>query len=66
MAAVVAIGLQGPAKGAAVLAAAMLGCLAIATVARRLVGGYTGDVLGAVQQVAEILILLTLAALLPS
>ena len=64
LAAIVALGLLGPVRGLAAVAAALLGCLAIVAVARRLVGGYTGDVLGAVQQAAEIAILLTLAALL--
>ncbi len=63
LAAIVALALLGPLRGTAVMAAGLLGCLAIAAVARRLVGGYTGDVLGAVQQAAEILCLLTLAAL---
>jgi len=64
LAALIALGLLGPVRGAAAVAAGLLACLAIVAVARRLVGGYTGDVLGAVQQAAEILILLTLAALL--
>lgn len=52
-----------PVSNAMIVGAA--GCLAaaaIATLARRQIGGYTGDVLGAVEQAAEIAILLTLAA----
>jgi adenosylcobinamide-GDP ribazoletransferase len=48
------------------LAAILVGCMAamaIAGMARRLVGGYTGDILGAVQQAAETAILLALAAM---
>ncbi|WP_210414129.1 adenosylcobinamide-GDP ribazoletransferase [Luteithermobacter gelatinilyticus] len=44
---------------AAVLAAGV-GAGLMAEIARRQIAGYTGDVLGAVQQVAEILVLLTL------
>ncbi|QCO02303.1 adenosylcobinamide-GDP ribazoletransferase [Azospirillum argentinense] len=46
---------------AAVLAAA-LAVLAVAWQARRQIGGHTGDVFGAAQQVAETAVLLTLAA----
>lgn len=53
--AVLGLGLGG-ALAAAI--AAVLAALAIATLARRTLGGYTGDVLGAVQQAAEIAILL--------
>jgi adenosylcobinamide-GDP ribazoletransferase len=41
---------------------ATLGGLAVVALARRLIGGYTGDVLGAVEQMAEIGLLLGLAA----
>ncbi|MHA1108434.1 MAG: adenosylcobinamide-GDP ribazoletransferase [Alphaproteobacteria bacterium] len=52
-------------KGAdAALAAAFIGAGAVALLARRQIGGHTGDVLGAAQQMAEIAILLTLAALM--
>jgi adenosylcobinamide-GDP ribazoletransferase len=47
----------------AVLAAAVA-ALAVARLARRQIGGYTGDVLGAAQQAAEIAVLLALAAVL--
>ncbi|OAN48150.1 adenosylcobinamide-GDP ribazoletransferase [Paramagnetospirillum marisnigri] len=43
--------------------AAVLGSLAVVQVARRAIGGYTGDVLGAVQQVAELSILLAVAGM---
>ena len=44
----------GAATGAAVLILAGMAALAVALLARRALGGHTGDVLGAVQQVAEI------------
>jgi adenosylcobinamide-GDP ribazoletransferase len=46
------------------LAAGAVAGFAMFTIARRQVGGYTGDVLGAIEQVAEIAMLLCLAALL--
>lgn len=45
------------------LAAAVAAAWAMAAIARRQIGGYTGDVLGATEQLAEIAMLLTLAAL---
>ncbi len=42
---------------------AALGALGMALLARRQIGGQTGDVLGATQQVAELLFLLSLAAI---
>jgi adenosylcobinamide-GDP ribazoletransferase len=55
--ALIALVLLGEAAPAALLAGA--GCaLAVALLARRRIGGYTGDVLGAVQQLAEIGVLL--------
>jgi adenosylcobinamide-GDP ribazoletransferase len=56
-AALIAVMLLGPAAPAALLAGAA-GALAVALLARRQIGGYTGDVLGAVQQLAEIGVLL--------
>ncbi|MDX1576168.1 MAG: adenosylcobinamide-GDP ribazoletransferase [Kiloniellales bacterium] len=44
--------------------AALAAAVATAVIAARQIGGYTGDVLGAVQQTAEIAVLLTAAALL--
>ncbi len=54
---------QGGAVIAAVLAAALAG-LAAAAIARARIGGQTGDVLGATQQLAEIAALAALAAVL--
>lgn len=48
----------------AVLAAALLPVLLLARMARRQIGGITGDVLGAAQQVAELAFLLALVAAL--
>lgn len=42
---------------------AALGALGMAHLARRQIGGQTGDVLGATQQIADLLFLLTLAAI---
>ena len=53
----------GPAAGAAVVIAAAAAAALMAAQARRQVGGSTGDVLGAVQQVAETAALLAAAAL---
>jgi adenosylcobinamide-GDP ribazoletransferase len=55
-----ALGLSGGLAGAAVAAVAALGLSALA---RRQIGGQTGDVLGAVQQVAEAGVLLAVAAM---
>jgi adenosylcobinamide-GDP ribazoletransferase len=57
VAALIAIVLLGPAAPAALLAGAA-GALAAARLAKRQIGGCTGDVLGAVQQLAEIGVLL--------
>ena len=46
------------------LAGAFLASAGIAVLARRQIGGYTGDVLGAAQQLSEIVVLLVLAALM--
>ena len=54
IAAAFAPAVYGAAAGAAVLILAGMAALAVALVARRALGGHTGDVLGAVQQVAEI------------
>lgn len=47
----------------AALIMAALAAFAVTALARRQIGGYTGDILGAVQQAAEIAILFTLVAL---
>ncbi len=64
LAALLALALPGPAGALAIFAATAIATLAIAILARRRLGGYTGDILGAVQQMAEITALLTLTALL--
>src|SRR5262249_22672578 len=46
----------------AAIAAAALGATAIAALAKRQIGGLTGDVLGAAEQVGETAVLLVLAA----
>jgi adenosylcobinamide-GDP ribazoletransferase len=51
-----------PLRLIAALTAAVLGTGVMAIVARRQIGGYTGDVLGATQQLAETAILLALIA----
>ncbi len=56
--------LLGPSAGIAVLLAAGAGAAVVIALARRLVGGYTGDVLGAAQQAAEICALLAASAVL--
>ena len=56
-----AVALLGEAAPAALLAGAV-GGLAVALLARRQIGGYTGDVLGAVQQLAEIGVLFAAVA----
>lgn len=52
----------GPSAGIAALAAAALATAALGWLARRRIGGYTGDVLGAIQQMTEMTILLAAAA----
>ncbi len=52
--------------GAAVVVALVAGglaALAVAALARRQIGGYTGDVLGAAQQISEVAMLFTIIAL---
>jgi adenosylcobinamide-GDP ribazoletransferase len=61
--ALIAVALLGHAAAAALLAAAG-GALAVALLAKRQIGGCTGDVLGAVQQLAEIGVLLGVVAAL--
>jgi len=64
IAAVIALVGLGVAAFPAVLATIIAAGIAVA-IAQRQVGGYTGDVLGAVQQVSEIAMLLALVALSP-
>ena len=59
---VLALGLD-PIRGVAALLLLVLACLILARLSLRQIGGQTGDVLGALEQCAEILVLLTAAAL---
>jgi adenosylcobinamide-GDP ribazoletransferase len=52
----------GPSRGAVAFVLAGAAEIALGALAYRRIGGYTGDVLGALQQVGEIVILLTAAA----
>jgi adenosylcobinamide-GDP ribazoletransferase len=52
----------GPVRGAIALCLAGVMVFATVELARRQIGGYTGDVLGAIQQVGEIVILLAASA----
>jgi adenosylcobinamide-GDP ribazoletransferase len=52
----------GPIRGAIALGAAGAAVFASGVLAQRRIGGYTGDVLGAFQQIGEIVMLLTAAA----
>ncbi|MGE0725915.1 MAG: adenosylcobinamide-GDP ribazoletransferase, partial [Alphaproteobacteria bacterium] len=58
-----AIVLIGPAGGAVALVAAAIVAGALAWLAQRRIGGYTGDVLGAIQQMTETTMLLAAAAM---
>jgi len=53
----------GPIAGLAALGLAWVAMAGVSALARRALGGYTGDVLGAVQQAAEVAVLLGVAAL---
>ena len=63
LAALVAWLCLGFAGGLAAIAAAGAATAAVAALARRTLGGHTGDVLGACQQVAEIAVLAVAAAM---
>jgi adenosylcobinamide-GDP ribazoletransferase len=60
--AAIALTALGPVRGAVALCLTGVIVFAMAKLARRHIGGYTGDVLGAFQQVGEIVILLTASA----
>jgi adenosylcobinamide-GDP ribazoletransferase len=66
VAAVIAVGLMltalGPRRGVVAIVVAVVVTGAAARLARRQLGGYTGDLLGALQQLGEIAILLVAAA----
>jgi adenosylcobinamide-GDP ribazoletransferase len=61
--AVISILALGPLRGALAALLATLAIAATALLAQRRLGGYTGDILGACQQVAEIVVLLVAAPL---
>jgi adenosylcobinamide-GDP ribazoletransferase len=52
----------GPVRGIIAFVVSSMAVTAVAALARRQIGGYTGDVLGAFQQVGEIVMLLVAAA----
>ena len=58
----IALAALGPARGATALLLAAAAIALTAMLARRQIGGYTGDVLGAFQQIGEIVMLLVAAA----
>jgi adenosylcobinamide-GDP ribazoletransferase len=58
----VTLGMLGPVRGAVALVVSGMAAAVMAVLARRQIGGYTGDVLGAVQQIGEIVMLLVAAA----
>ena len=58
----VALAAMGPARGAVALVLGAAAIALMAMLARRQIGGYTGDVLGAFQQIGEIVMLLVAAA----
>ncbi len=53
----------GPGAAVVAIIAALIAAFLVAEIARRRIGGYTGDVLGAAQQLAELAILVNLVAL---
>jgi adenosylcobinamide-GDP ribazoletransferase len=57
-----ALAALGPVRGGIALAVSAVAIAAAAMLAQRQIGGYTGDVLGAFQQIGEIVMLLTAAA----
>ena len=60
--ALVTLAAVGPVRGAISLCLAWLAIFAVALFARRQVSGYTGDVLGAIEQIGEIVMLLAASA----
>jgi adenosylcobinamide-GDP ribazoletransferase len=58
----IALAALGPGRGAMALLLAGVAIALMAVLARRQIGGYTGDVLGAFQQIGEIVMLLVAAA----
>ncbi len=64
IAALLVLALLGLVGALAVICATAFAATTLAALARRRLGGYTGDILGAVQQAAEITALLTFAAIM--
>jgi len=62
--AAIAVPLSGIETALLSMAAVSVAAFAVARLARRQIGGYTGDVLGAVQQVAEMAVLAAIGALI--
>ena len=60
--ALISVAALGPGRGAVALGFAGAAVFAACVLAHRRIGGYTGDVLGAFQQIGEIVVLLTAAA----
>ena len=58
----IALAALGPGRGALAVLLAAAAIALMAVLARRQIGGYTGDVLGAFQQIGEIVMLLVAAA----
>jgi adenosylcobinamide-GDP ribazoletransferase len=58
----VSLAALGPARGLVAIGLAGAAIFALGVLAHRRIGGYTGDVLGAFQQIGEIVMLLTAAA----
>jgi adenosylcobinamide-GDP ribazoletransferase len=58
----IALAALGPARGALALGLAGAALCGVGVLTQRRIGGYTGDVLGALQQIGEIVILLAAAA----
>jgi len=58
----VTLAVLGPVRGAISLSLAGLAIFAVARFARRRVGGHTGDILGAIEQTGEIVMLLAASA----
>lgn len=64
LAGLAAVGLMGPGTALWVLGGSAVGAGAVAWLARAKIGGQTGDVLGASQQISEMCIMLSLSAVL--
>ncbi len=62
----ISLAAYGPGLGGIVIGAGVGAAAVMAVIALRQIGGYTGDVLGAVQQVSEVAVLLALAAQIPA